>query len=327
MTAIRQPTFSLIYEGRDITRDLDGMVHSVTYTDFLHGKSDTLSLKVEDRDGRWRGAWYPAKGDSISLAFGYAGEPLIDAGTYRLDEVEAAGPPSTMRLMGLAAAITQDLRTKRTRAFEAQTLADIADRIAADHGLARFGAVPAVRFDRVTQADETDVAFMTRLANQANLAFSIRDKTMVFHDQADLEGATPVTALALEDLTDWSLRDRTRDLYRQAQARYLDPATAALIAVTETAADVVNGDTLVIADRLETAAQAALRAGAELKKHNRLFTTGTLSTPGDPRLIAGNNVRLSGMGVLSGVYLIQKSTHTIDKDGGYKTKLEVRRVR
>jgi hypothetical protein len=47
---------------------------------------------------------------------------------------------------------------------------------------------------------------------------------------------------------------------------------------------------------------------------------------GNPILVAGNNVELTGFGELSGKWHIKKSTHRIDRSGGYTTDLDLEKT-
>ena len=44
---------------------------------------------------------------------------------------------------------------------------------------------------------------------------------------------------------------------------------------------------------------------------------------GNPRLVAGNRVTLKNMGKMSGQFLINSARHSIDRDKGYTTEIEV----
>lgn len=72
--------------------------------------------------------------------------------------------------------------------------------------------------------------------------------------------------------------------------------------------------------------QAELKAKAALYKVNSLQQEGTVEISGNILATAGNNCELAGLGVFSGLYYINRSTHSISKDGGYATSLEIKRV-
>lgn len=75
--------------------------------------------------------------------------------------------------------------------------------------------------------------------------------------------------------------------------------------------------------RLESQEQALVRAQALLLEQNRLRVTGNLALTGSPLLVAGSTIELTGMGRVSGKYLVQTSTHRVSRSGGYTTSAEV----
>lgn len=82
------PQARIIYEGKDISADISPYLLSVGYTDRLSGESDELELRLEDTDGRWRGDWYPGKGDSLTVSIGYAGQEPVSCGSFEIDEID-----------------------------------------------------------------------------------------------------------------------------------------------------------------------------------------------------------------------------------------------
>jgi phage protein D len=322
----RTPDFRLIFEGTDITEDVSDYLIEATYVDFLHGKSDTLNIKLEDVEGLWRGAWSPARGNTFSFELGYVDEGRMPSGSFRVDDIAYDGPPDTVSISGLAAAITLDLRTKRTRAFENKSFEEIANTIAGEHGLVLFGDVPNIRYDRKTQNDESDVEFLKRLATDYGLAFSVRDRSVVFHDLDVLERETPVMSFTRSGLKRYGLREKSRRIYRAAEIQYRSPQTGELITHREEVEDIINGDTLVIRERVENLGQAEARSRAALEQANRQLNRGFIVLEGEQRALSGNIIEITELGRKSGNFLIEKATHTYKRPGGYITRCEVRRV-
>ena len=66
-----------------------------------------------------------------------------------------------------------------------------------------------------------------------------------------------------------------------------------------------------------------IKAKAALSNGNHTIE-GSLSMPGNPYLIAGLNVEIKDVGYFSGKYHITEAHHTIDKQMGYATNVEVK---
>jgi phage protein D len=325
---VRAPQWILTYRGVNISGDISPMVRAISYVDQLGGASGELCVEVEDHAQRWQGPWYPALGDGIEAFLGYQGGQLLDCGAFQIDDLELSGPPDVFRLRCLAAYITPAMRTRNSAAYEGQTLLGIAATVAAKYGLALVSApdLEDVAFARVTQRDETDLEFISRLAREFDYDFTIRGAQMVFYARAALESAPAIATLGRGAFESFEFRNRTRRIYSTASVAYFDPSGKQLIAQSASAAPAVPaGDTLKIIARCENATQAALRAAAALHRSNRLFIRTRLLGPGNPALAAGCNVWLSGWGVLDGVYLIETARHRLSRTRGYTTELEARR--
>jgi phage protein D len=211
---VPHPVFVLSYEQKNITSDITPYVRSVTYTDYLSGQSDELEVELEDADGRWVRNWYPGKGDTLSLKIGYEAAPLLPCGAFEIDEIEFAQPPATVSIRGLATGIKKSVRTRVGRAYENTTLAAIAQRIAKRNKLTLTGKIRDIRIDRVTQYQERDVEFLTRLAREYGYAFKIVGRKLVFTELADLRDGGTVATFKATDLIAIRLRDTAGDARR-----------------------------------------------------------------------------------------------------------------
>lgn len=329
------PFWSLTWAGTDVTADIAAMVTSLTYADKKEGESDELQVSLEDRDGRWRDSWMPAKGDILELVIGYRGGLAVDAGAFQIDEVEHEGPPDRLHVRGLAAGVTAALRTKRHRGFEGKTLPEIARAVAADHGMTVIGDPATEALQRVSQADETDLEFLTKLAADHGYVFSVRGTSLVFLSDDELLGADPAMTLsrALHDPVRWRFRRTAREVYKACEVKYHDPATKKTETVTVKAEGEKapnggsGGDTLKKRVRVESKAHAERKAKALLDRANRGEVEASLTFPGRPDLVAGVNVLLDGFGTAwDGKHHVTRSTHRIQRGSGYVTDIEVHRV-
>lgn len=225
----RKPSWSILYESKDVSDDIAEMVTSVTYTDELKARSDELELTVEDTRALWRTGWFPAKTDRLVVAIGYEGEPLLPCGKFEIDEIALDGPPDRLTIRALAAGVSKPARTSQSRAWEATTLRGVVDGIAGELGLEVVGEVAAAPIKRVTQSQETNLAFLGRLAREHGYAFSVRGEQLVFYLISDLEQAEPVTVVHRTALKRYALESGTRGTYIACEVTYLDPETGELI--------------------------------------------------------------------------------------------------
>lgn len=323
---VEKPSYKVTFAGRDITADISPFLQLITYTDKVAGECDEIELTVENSDGLWSGDWYPQKGDTVELTFGISGT-IVSAGVFEIDEIELSGPPHVVNIRGLATGVTSPLRTRRTFAYEDQTLKAIAEKVAERHGLTVMGEIETVQIERTTQNRETDLGFLSRIACEYGYIFSLRGKDLVFTSVYKLEASEAVTEIDFTDLIRYSIRDKTSEVYTSARNQYHNPNADKLQSgKIEAETEVETTDVLETYQRVENDGQAELKAKASLHAANSKQQSGNLDLPGQPILLAGSNFDLTGMGALSGTYHIISSTHTIDAKGGYVTGVEIKRV-
>lgn len=337
---INAPEFEVIYSGTNITADLAPYLLSVDIEDVLEGESDTLSVLLADDDHRWMDAWMPQESDVITASLGATNRGgMIGPISFEVDEVVWRANPRTFELRAVATPISQKLRQRNTIAYENTTLQAIAVTIAARHGLRVSGDVPAIRFERVTQQDTTDLAFLRELAAEYGVIFKIDSlTTLVFFQEADLEVQESVLALEPEDFNTYSVTRSSTETYSKAEVSY-QGADREFISVTvgldgvevpkpkeEGEGAIGREDTLRISKRVESLAIAKTEAVAALNRANRarLTLSGSLAE-GDARVAAGVVISLDvGFFRLSGSYLVTRANHGLSP--AYSTRFEARKI-
>lgn len=337
---VPRPEWTVTYGQKDITHDITPYVLSINYTDKLSGESDEIQIELEDTELLWQGDWYPGKGDMITVSLGYAGEKLLAAGTFSIDEIELSGPPDTVSIRGLAASVTTALRTKSNRGFESTTLGAIAQRIAKKHGLQLVGKIESLQIDRVTQYDETDLAFLKRLATEYGYMVKVTHTQIIFSHLVSLRDAPSQKTLSRGDISRFSFRDTINRIYKQARLKHQHSQSKKMVTygvqdngavgavktetvTTNSRGKTTSGDTLNIHGRAANGDVAGVKTRAAMNLKNQYQKVASLTLPGDVTLRAGSNIDLSGFGQLSGKWLTGSATHHLDRSGGYITDLEL----
>lgn len=326
---VRAPQWVLTYQGVNITTDISQMVTSITYLDRLDGASGTLEVVLEDREKRWQGPWRPVEGDQVNLMIGYSDSPLLSCGDFQIDDLSLNGPPDLFHMGCLASYITPAMRTVNSSGYESKTLIQIAGTIASKYGLSVVTAdsPQGPTYARVTQRQETDLAFLKRLARQHNYEFTIRGKQLVFYSRDSLERSTPVTAISRNDLLRFDFRLKTHHIYKTSEASYFLAETKHLVtqSATETIA-IPTGDTLKFVTRCENGQQATLKATSALHAANMTRAYAIFTAAGAIVYAAGSTVTITDFGFNDGTYLIECARHRLERATGYTTELTMRRV-
>ncbi|KMK50618.1 regulatory protein [[Actinobacillus] muris] len=331
---VQTPVFEIFYEHKQITPFIKPHLISLSYTDHLSDQSDELQVVFEDTDKKWIGAWFPTQGDKLKLQLGYQGEPLVNLGSFELDEIEWdwTQSGSVVSLKALSTGLTKANRTLKPKAYENTTLADIVKRVAKRLHLNVTGTVAHIPIKRVTQYQERDVEFLTRLAHEYHHSFKITGKTLVFTTMKSLEERVPVAVIDFSEVKSLRLRDRISDAAAKVEVVGLNQQAKKPVKATKKRkskrptkkrATAHNADTLKVVTRAESQAQMDARAEAAMGENDDQ-QAGNITLIGNPKLVAGNTIWLTNMGMFSGKYLIKQARHSLSRSSGYTTELEIR---
>jgi phage protein D len=349
VTLARRAWAEVVYQGKDISADLQPYLLGVSYTDHQGGKADEVSIDLQDRNALWRGDWLPGQGDTLQVRihadeWGEGGGTLF-CGTFTLDKLGLAGPPSTVKLSGVSVPTGLAARkTKRSRAWENASLQTIAGDVAASARMPLiFDAADTPPLDRVDQRSETDLAFLARLCGERHYALKVTDNQLVVWSIADYGARPEFTTYTLGEsrVLSWSLDVKAYLYTPKVKVVYQDPWWGVPQQSTVAAAEALRGnaedDPLglqqqsfddaaaeVIRQRARSKAEAEAKAKAALLARTEHSAEGSLTVVGDVRLVAGNTVRLAGWNKLDGKYLVEKAEHSLRQ--GYTVRASIKRA-
>jgi phage protein D len=238
-----------------------------------------------------------------------------------------------------------DLRmTRRMRTFRDSTDAEIAEAVAAEHGLTARVDAPGPRYDAVQQWNQSDLAFLRERARLLAAEVWVEGEELFFQGR-DRRRATELTLVRGNDLITVELR---ADLAHQRTAVRVSGYDAADRAVIDEEAgaeaiqaEIAGGRTgPSILDRAFGArvshrvrevplrsSEAADWARAEMLRRARGFVQVAAVTRGTPDLVVGSRVRLERVGApFDGEgYAVTRVCHTYDLEQGHRTRFEAER--
>lgn len=233
----------------------------------------------------------------------------------------------------------QDLRmTRRTRCFEDMSLADVASRIAGDHGLSPQTDVSGPTYKVLAQTNQSDLAFLHDLARRedaqvwmdganlhvahrqrrdgATVELSYAGRLREFRVAADLaHQRTELTAAG------WNVGDK-----QVAKHAANSQALSGELGADESGAAILQSafgarkDTLAHATP-GTDAEARAFAEAAMRHLARRFVVGRGVAQTEPGLRVGAKLKLSGIGPLfEGEYTVTDVHHRFDMAQGLRTE-------
>jgi phage protein D len=149
--------------SKDITADISPRLISLTMTDNRGFEADQLDIELDDADGQ---VAMPPRGAVISLFLGWKGQPLISKGDFTVDEIEHHGAPDAMTIRARSADFRGSLNSRREASYHDTTLGDVIAQVARRNNLTPMvgDGLAAIKVSHIDQTQETDAAFLTRIA-------------------------------------------------------------------------------------------------------------------------------------------------------------------
>ncbi len=326
-TLARRAKLELVYRGVN----LDLQSERVSYTDYAQAQLDELEVRLEDRDGLWRGPHFPGKGERVQARIicqdwhSPSGKNLLDCGDFEIDEVTLEGPPDMVSIKGFTARITRNSRTERkVRVWESADLHSIAGDIAERAGLKLMWEGNNATWERKEQRQEGDLNFLLRLCKDTDNLLKVAGEKLIVYANGRWDSRPPSARLerGVSWIKRYSFKTHAHDVYRAAVVSYWDPRHRKLLRYEHHAPGAPpTGEVLRINQRVESLAEAKKVAAARLQAKNRAEVEAHFTLVGEPSLHAATTVTVKGFGLFDGLYFVETARHELDSQGGYTTEL------
>lgn len=321
------PAYKLEINGVDHTKRIGARLISASV--YLHAghKADTVELELDDApSGAGATIAAPAVGMPVKLWLGY-GDALALMGSFTVDQWTKRGGAGgrTLHVSAKAAELTTAIRQPRARSYHGQTLGQIAAAVAGRHGLtptvdADLAGQP---IDHIDQQHESDLHFMTRLAQRSGAVFQIGDGHLILARKGSTRLASgnpkPLMTLRPQDVTEWTATSAHRGDFASASASYGDKKHGKRGQEVAGAGSPRHRSRVLFATKDE-AARAARAAMGDLKRGVANFET---EGPGLPQAFPEMAVDVLGFdAAVDGRHTVQRTTHVFE-GRGYRTTLEL----
>lgn len=331
----RKATLKVIYNQKDISKDLNAYCKSFSYNDVMSGAADDMEIVLEDKDELWQGNWLPEKGDTIRASIVTtdwespdSGEKTLELGLFEIDEIESKGFPSEVSVRGVSIPNSSALRGEyKSRSWEKAKLSIIAKDIADGAKMKLlYDTEEDPQLDRAEQTEQTDLSFLMKLCTDAGLALKVTDEQVVVFDTKKYEEKPSI--LTIQKKGEWvigySIKTKIRDIYKTCRVTYRESKNKEVITGEFTRPDGKDGQVLVVNEQVKTIAEAQTLAKKKLRAANAEEATASLTLIGNIEIVAGVTLDLSGFGKFDGKYIVTKCTHA--GGSGYTVGIDVRRV-
>ena len=218
------PDYMVKLAGSDITADISRRLISLSLTDNRGFEADQLDIELDDADGLMQ---MPPRGAVLSVFLGWKGQALFHKGEFTVDEVEHRGAPDTLTLRARSADYRGSLNSRRDNSYHDTTLEAIVSAVAARNSLepAVAESLKDVKVSHIDQTQETDAAFITRLAELNGGVVAIKAGKLIFIKPGSALTASgkpiPQMTLTRSDGDGHTFNIADRDAYTGVSATWL----------------------------------------------------------------------------------------------------------
>ncbi len=316
------------YNGKDISKTITDYIEGFSYIDNASGKADTVTLKLNDRSGKWSGSWIPVQEDYVETTirltnWSKEGENRkYNCGFFMIDDLEFSGPPSVASIGGISTPINADFNvTEKSKTWKKTTVKGILEKIAESAGIGLYFSGEDYLIDELEQSGETDQNFAFKVCSSYNLAMKLYNKKIVVFDQTEYEKKETNLTINKKDCKNWRFKRKMTKAYDGVLISYTDSKKDKTLKYKFM---LNNGNRILkMNESAESLQDAEIKAKARLLEHNRSCQTVTLNVKGDTKYISSKCCYLSGFGKLDGKYYIDTVKHVKDPGGGYTCTLDM----
>ncbi|MGL4225878.1 MAG: phage late control D family protein [Shewanella sp.] len=245
--------FKLVINGDDVTANARQYLQSITVVDNLSEQADSLTLVFASRFQR------PAYQDKIKIYLGRE-EPLTYLGLFHVQSTTIRNNKElTINATGVD---YQSVLKERRTATYATSLQSALQAIAQRHGLESRIDIAEPATPHFEQNNESDLAFLNRLAKEHNAIFNIKSNTLYFVQD---EQQAPSYSIDVAECFTSEITESNTSWYACARATYQDTQLNKVATVEVGQGSpmmIVRGNWLCSEDALEAAKNALERANA-----------------------------------------------------------------
>lgn len=218
------PAYMLTLDGADITQNFSDRLIGLTMTDNRGFEADQLDIALDDTDGLVE---LPPRGASLTLWLGWQGSALVNKGSFTVDEIEHRSAPDTLTIRGRSADFRGSLNSRREQSWHDTTLGVIVETIAQRNKLTASVAdsLKAIAIPHIDQTQESDAAFLSRLAERNGASVSVKTGKLLFLKAGSAMTASgkPIPQMTVErgdgDRHQFAIADR--EAYTGVTAKWL----------------------------------------------------------------------------------------------------------
>ena len=222
------PVAKLSINGKPFNTDALSRIISISLTDKSGFEADELTVSLSDHDGKLA---LPPKSAEITIALGYIETGIVDKGSYKITEVSWSGAPDTLHITAQSADTSDRFSEAKEKSWHKTSLKEIIESIAAANGYIPIigKAYQDEKIDHIDQSNESDAAFLSRLAERYDAIATVKHGRLLFvsSGEATTAGGQPLPTIRITRNSgdQYAFRYSNTESYNAVRAYYIDKQT------------------------------------------------------------------------------------------------------
>lgn len=196
----RQSWVKVIYNHKDISREIQQFFKSFTFTDAISDEADGVTITMHDKEDLWKGDWLPETGALLTVSIitkawwkkDSEEEEEFPLGLFEVDEIECNGQPETVSIKAVSVPENNTLRgEEHSRSWEKVKLSVVAADVAGGAGMTLFYDAPLdPTLERIEQTQQSDLEFLLKACKDNGFALKVSNNQIIVFDEAEYEKRT-----------------------------------------------------------------------------------------------------------------------------------------
>ena len=222
------PVAKLTINGKPFNTDALSRIISISLTDKSGFEADELTVSLSDHDGALA---LPPKSAEITIALGYIETGIVDKGSYKITEVSWSGAPDTLHITAQSADTSDRFSEAKEKSWHKTSLKEIIESIAAANGYTPIigKAYQDEKIDHIDQSNESDAAFLSRLAERYDAIATVKHGRLLFVSSGEATTASgqplPTIRITRNSGDQYTFRYSNTESYNAVRAYYIDKQT------------------------------------------------------------------------------------------------------
>ena len=222
------PVAKLTINGKPFNTDALSRIISISLTDKSGFEADELTVSLSDHDGKLA---MPPKSAEITIALGYIETGIVDKGSYKITEISWSGAPDTLHITAQSADTSDRFSEAKEKSWHKTSLKEIIESIAAANGYTPIigKAYQDEKIDHIDQSNESDAAFLSRLAERYDAIATVKHSRLLFVSSGEATTASgqplPTIRITRNSGDQYAFRYSNTESYNAVRAYYIDKQT------------------------------------------------------------------------------------------------------